>query len=241
MPDLEQDTALRLPRVTVLKASAGSGKTFRLTQRYAQFLLSERIPRNQLRNLMAITFSNNASGEMRKNVLEWLKRLCLEDPERIREMAAVTAGGPERLPRRAGELIETILERFSEFQVRTIDSFMASVFRASALDFGFGPDFEVVLDPQPLVDYAWNLFLRDARAGSADARLLDRTIESVLDFKTSERASPGILRPLSWPRSGRWRRGLPRWTRLRSWRTRDRACGSTSSRLRAHSKRWMPW
>ena len=185
MPDLEQDTTLRLPRVTVLKASAGSGKTFRLTQRYAQFLLSERIPRNQLRNLMAITFSNNASGEMRKNVLEWLKRLCLGDTERMREMEAVTAGGAERLSRRAGELIETILSRFSEFQVRTIDSFMASVFRASALDFGFGPDFEVVLDPQPLVDYAWNLFLRDARAGSPNARLLDRTIESVMDFKTS--------------------------------------------------------
>ena len=59
MPDLEQDTTLRLPRVTVLKASAGSGKTFRLTQRYVQFLLSARIPKNELRNLMAITFSNN--------------------------------------------------------------------------------------------------------------------------------------------------------------------------------------
>jgi len=185
MPDLEQDTTLRLPRVTVLKASAGSGKTFRLTQRYAQFLLSDKIPKNELRNLMAITFSNNASGEMRRNVLEWLKLLCLENPERIREMEAVTSGGAERLSKRAGELIENILSRYSEFQVRTIDSFMASVFRASALDFGFGPDFEVVLDPQPLVDYAWNLFLREAHAGSSSADLLDRTIESVLDFKTS--------------------------------------------------------
>jgi ATP-dependent helicase/nuclease subunit A len=185
MPDLEQDTTLRLPRVTVLKASAGSGKTFRLTQRYAQFLLSDRIAKNELRNLMAITFSNNASGEMRRNVLEWLKLLCLKDPVRIREMEAVTAGGAERLSQRAGELIEKILSRFSEFQVRTIDSFMASVFRASALDFGFGPDFEVVLDPQPLVDYAWNLFLRGAREGSGAADLLDRTIETVLDFKTS--------------------------------------------------------
>ena len=185
MPDLEQDSRLRLPRVTVLKASAGSGKTFRLTQRFAQFLLSEKVSKNELRNLMAITFSNNASGEMRKNVLEWLKLLCLKDPDRTREMEAVTSGGAERLSKRAGVLLENILTRFSEFQVRTIDSFMASVFRASALDFGFGPDFEVVLDPQPLVDYAWNLFLREAHAGSINANLLDRTIESVLDFKTS--------------------------------------------------------
>jgi ATP-dependent exoDNAse (exonuclease V) beta subunit len=160
MPDLEQDSTLRLPRVTVLKASAGSGKTYRLTQRYVQFLLSDKIPRNELRNLMAITFSNNASGEMRRDVLEWLKLLCLKDAERLREMTEVTSGGAEHLSRKAGELIENILSRFSEFQVRTIDSFMSSVFRASAIDFGFGPDFEVVLDAQPLVDYAWNLFLR---------------------------------------------------------------------------------
>jgi ATP-dependent helicase/nuclease subunit A len=185
MPDLEQDTTLRLPRVTVLKASAGSGKTFRLTQRYVQFLLSSRIPKNELRNLMAITFSNNASGEMRKNVLAWLKLLCLKDPVRLREMAEVTSGGEERLSHRAGELLDTILTRFSDFQVRTIDSFMSSVFRASSIDFGFGPDFEVVLDAQPLVDYAWNLFLREARAGTGTAHLLDRTIETILDFKTS--------------------------------------------------------
>ena len=135
---------------------------------------------------MAITFSNNASGEMRRNVLEWLKLLCLKDPDRLagdggghrREARSVSPAGRE-------SSIENILSRFSEFQVRTIDSFMASVFRASALDFGFGPDFEVVLDAQPLVDYAWNLFLREAPAGSGNARLLDRTIASVLDFKTS--------------------------------------------------------
>ena len=190
MPDLEQDSTLRLPRVTVLKASAGSGKTYRLTQRYVQFLLSDKIPRNELRNLMAITFSNNASGEMRRDVLEWLKLLCLKDAERLREMTEVTSGGAEHLSRKAGELIENILSRFSEFQVRTIDSFMSSVFRASAIDFGFGPDFEVVLDAQPLVDYAWNLFLREAPAGSGNAKLLDQTIESILDFKASSGTYP---------------------------------------------------
>jgi len=190
MPDLEQDTTLRLPRVTVLKASAGSGKTFRLTQRYVQFLLSAKIPKNELRNLMAITFSNNASGEMRRDVLEWLKLLCLKDPERLREMAEVTSGGEERISRRAGELIENIFSNFSEFQVRTIDSFMSSVFRASAIDFGFGPDFEVVLDAQPLVEYAWNLFLREAQAGTGNARLLDQTMESILEFKTSSGTFP---------------------------------------------------
>ena len=45
----------------VLKASAGSGKTHALTLRYVEFLMSENIPRNDLRNILAITFSNNAA------------------------------------------------------------------------------------------------------------------------------------------------------------------------------------
>ena len=190
MPDLEHDSSIRLPLVTVLKASAGSGKTFRLTQRFAQLLLSETIPHNGLRNMMAITFSNNASRQMRGAVLGWLKRLALKDPTRLREMTEVTSGGAERISRRAAEQMENVLRRFSELQVMTIDSFTASIFRASALDFGFGPDFEVVLDPGPLVDYAWNLFLRDARAGSETARLLDQTMASVLDFASSSGAFP---------------------------------------------------
>ncbi|HET6449992.1 MAG TPA: UvrD-helicase domain-containing protein, partial [Spirochaetia bacterium] len=189
-PDLEPDSTLRLPRVTVLKASAGSGKTFRLTQRFVQFLLSEKIPHTGLRNVMAITFSHNASRQMREKVLEWLKRLALKDRDRLEEMTAVTSGGEEQISRRAAERLDTALARFSELQVMTIDSFMASVFRASALDFGFGPDFEVVLDPAPLLEYAWNLFLREARSGSPAAALLDRTLASLLSLATSSGAFP---------------------------------------------------
>ena len=188
MPDLEPDGLIRFPSITVLKASAGSGKTFALTERYAQFLLSNRVPKNDLRNLLAITFSNNASREMRESVLGWLKMAHLHHPERLAELAAVTEGGEERTARRAGELIEEILTRYSDFQVSTIDSFMSTVFRASALDFGYSPDFEIVLDAAPLIDYAFTLFLREAREGSTPAVLLDETILTVLGFKGGEDA-----------------------------------------------------
>ncbi len=186
MPDLEPDALIRFPSVTVLKASAGSGKTFALTERFAQFLLSHRVPKNDLRNILAITFSNNASREMRESVLGWLKMTHLRHPERLAELAAVTEGGEERTARRAGELIEEILTRYSDFQVSTIDSFMSTVFRASALDFGYSPDFEIVMDPAPLIDYAFTLFLREAREGSPAAALLDETIHAVLGFRGAE-------------------------------------------------------
>lgn len=186
MPALEPDTLIRLPSVTVLKASAGSGKTYALTERYAQLLLSGLIRKNDLRNILAITFSNNASREMRKKVLEWLKMAYLRDPGRLAELAAVTSGGEERTALRAGEIIEDILSRYSDFQVRTIDSFMSTVLRASALDFGYNPEFEIVMDSGPLLDYAFSLFLREAREGTDRAALLDDTIRAVLGFKAAD-------------------------------------------------------
>src|SRR3990172_5352632 len=75
MTVLERDSEIRFPQVVLLKASAGSGKTHALTERFVQFLLSDQIPRNHLRNILAITFSNNAAKEMKERILKWLKNI----------------------------------------------------------------------------------------------------------------------------------------------------------------------
>ncbi len=180
MSVLEPDSSIQLPSLTVLKASAGSGKTRTLTARYVQFLLSPLVPKNGLPNILAITFSNNASREMKENVLLWLKSLSFRDPDRIAEITSVTTGGQGEIVRRAGETVERILRQYSDFQVRTIDSFMSTVFRASAIELGFAPDFQILMDPAPLLEYAFDLFLRDARLGSGAAAILDRTVAALV-------------------------------------------------------------
>ena len=177
---LEPDRSIQLPSVTVLKASAGSGKTRTLTERYVQFLLSPLLPKNALRNVLAITFSNNASREMKDGILLWLKTLRFRDAGRMAEMAAITSGGETEISRRAAETIERVLERYSDFQVRTIDSFMSAIFRASAVELGFAPDFRIELDPSGLLEYAFDLFLRDARPGTRTASALDAAVAALV-------------------------------------------------------------
>ncbi len=99
---LERDADLPFPSFTVLKASAGSGKTYALTERFVQFLLSESIPRNDLRNILAITFSNNASKEMKERVLLWLKSLCLGDEEVLAELSRIVSSEGGALIGRGG-------------------------------------------------------------------------------------------------------------------------------------------
>src|SRR5208337_655921 len=85
------DYELKFPHFAVLKASAGSGKTYALSMRFAGFLLSDNVPRNRLGNLLAVTFSNNAAKEMKERVLDLLKRICLGDEELIADFGALNS------------------------------------------------------------------------------------------------------------------------------------------------------
>jgi ATP-dependent helicase/nuclease subunit A len=180
---LTKDTEMTFPHITVLKASAGSGKTHNLTRRFVQFLLSERVPRSSLRNILAVTFSNNAVREMKERTLFWLKKLHFGDNEKVEDLMGITSLDPEGMKEEAGLLIDDILDSYSDFQVRTIDSFMTTVFKASAIDFGYNPDFEVLMSVDSLMDYSFDLFLRNAREGTVDAAFLENIVDILLEQK----------------------------------------------------------
>ena len=157
---------LSFPDFTLVSASAGSGKTYALALRYVSLLLADGVPANDLSNLLAITFTNNAAAEMRQRILRFLKLLCLDnDNELLRTVTRLTGLTALEVRRRAGAAVTQVLERFSDFQVKTIDSFLARMVKASAFDLGIPPDFELQLDPRPAVDYAFELFGATLRPG----------------------------------------------------------------------------
>ncbi|MDR1951774.1 MAG: UvrD-helicase domain-containing protein [Bacteroidales bacterium] len=55
-----------MQNISVYKASAGSGKTFRLALEYLKLLLSKP---NAHRNILAVSFTNKATGEMKQRIL----------------------------------------------------------------------------------------------------------------------------------------------------------------------------
>jgi ATP-dependent exoDNAse (exonuclease V) beta subunit len=185
---LEKDSDIQFPHVTILKASAGSGKTYSLAERFVQFLLSGRIPRNHLRNLLAITFSNNAAKEMKERILSWLKALYFKDPERMEEISEIVSLKQEHLAAKAGVKIDEILRNYTEFQVKTIDSFMTSIYRASAINLGTAPDFEIVMTSENITAYAFHRFLRGVRERTPEARFLERLLEIILENRAGESA-----------------------------------------------------
>lgn len=173
----DREFAGSLPMYTVVGASAGSGKTRALKQRFIQLLLSKFVPGNGLRNILAITFTNNAAREMKQRVLDALKSASLGTPQTIEELQTILVMTPAELQLEAGRRIEDILDNYSDFQILTIDSFLSRVFKASALELGLPPDLQVVLDSDALLDEAFDLFARELSEGTDSARLLRELLD----------------------------------------------------------------
>jgi ATP-dependent exoDNAse (exonuclease V) beta subunit len=173
----------------LLKASAGSGKTYRLAERYLSFLLNppaDSPVKQDLANILAITFTNNAAREMKDRILSWLKECALGDERRIRHLADALGLPAEGLPALAAEAVERVLSGYTEFQVATIDSFVAAVFKASAVEMSTSPDFDIVLDHAELVEYAFSRFLRGVLPGTPSVRMFERILEDLNRYQKSE-------------------------------------------------------
>lgn len=176
---LPNDSDLRLPDFTLVSASAGSGKTHTLTRRYLQFILSDRIPHGDLKNILAITFTNNAAIEMKGRILEYLKKATFGREETLNQLEELLSLPRDELGMHAESLVDDILDSYSDFQVQTIDSFLSRVMKVSALDFGLPSQFELILESDILLDEAFDLFAEELATDPQMRQLVETLIARV--------------------------------------------------------------
>ena len=125
---------------------------------------------------------------MKERILSWLKDIYFGDSDKIEDLSEILSLKKEHLPAKAGAVIDEILRNYTEFQVKTIDSFMTSIYKASAIDLGYSPDFEIVMAPENMMAYAFNRFLRGVREDTPEAEFLERLLEIILDSRGGESA-----------------------------------------------------
>ncbi len=183
---IKRDTDLHLPVATVVTASAGAGKTHALTHKYVQNLLSNVIPRNGLQNVLAITFTNNAAAEMKQRILRLLKLAALGDEKTVKELHEIVSLEPSEIRTSAARLLNNIFDNYSDFQVKTIDSFMATVFKSASLEYGFHPEFQILLSADRIFDLAFDLFSRELKGHSPRALIVENLIRLIGEGKGKE-------------------------------------------------------
>jgi ATP-dependent exoDNAse (exonuclease V) beta subunit len=168
-----------LPDFTLVIASAGSGKTTELTRRYLRLVMTDGLPYNNLRQILAITFTRNAAREMKQRILETLQRAALRDPEALEELGAILPFDQDSLSIYAAGQIEEILDNYSDFQIQTIDSFITRVLRASATDLGLPPDFEVEFNAGAVLDEALEGLARELATDAARQELFRELVDLI--------------------------------------------------------------
>ena len=110
----------------IVNASAGSGKTYNLVRNYLRLLLSENDDRAEISQIMAMTFTNKASIEMKSRIMSDLNKLANGKEEAnsyLEEIAGFVGTTPESIRSRARVVLRKILHQYEDFNVMTIDNF----------------------------------------------------------------------------------------------------------------------
>lgn len=133
----------------ILKASAGSGKTFSLTLHYLTLLLSNE---NSYREILAVTFTNKATAEMKERILSVLQGLATADKRKKMEdfrqllLEQFPEWDASQLQQKAYRVYRKVLHDYSRFSVSTIDGFSQKVIRSFTYELNLDAAYKIEMN-----------------------------------------------------------------------------------------------
>ncbi|MBP5455626.1 MAG: UvrD-helicase domain-containing protein [Paludibacteraceae bacterium] len=152
------------PTLKIYKASAGSGKTYRLVVEYVKLLIEDP---EAYANILAVTFTNKATSEMKSRILSELYGIAngLQDSDSyLHSIQKELSQGEKKwsydeIRRKAKAALVSILHNYSRFRIETIDSFFQSILKNLAKELGLGAYMNIELDSNaPLKEAVNELF-----------------------------------------------------------------------------------
>lgn len=136
--------------LTVYKASAGSGKTFRLAIEYIKLLIEDP---TAYKNTLAVTFTNKATEEMKMRILGQLYGISHRLPDSrpyIDKITDETGKTEEHIAQRAETALSFLIHDYNYFRVETIDSFFQSILRNLARELDLTANLRIAINNKQL-------------------------------------------------------------------------------------------
>lgn len=163
--------------MTVYRASAGSGKTFTIAIRYIELLIENP---HSYREILAVTFTNKATEEMKSRIISQLYGLSHELPDSASYMKRITADlkcDKQFVKDRAHKALSLIMHDYSRFNVETIDSFFQRVLRNLAYELGLNANLRVELNNDEIEELAVDKIISDSSKEKETKKLLESYIK----------------------------------------------------------------
>lgn len=137
----------------LIRASAGSGKTFALTAHYLILLFSGT---GKYREILAVTFTNKATAEMKERILTSLEELATSGYESSKFGAILQENYPslndQDIRSKATEIYSSILHDYSRFSVSTIDGFVQQLIRSFAFELNLDSGYKLEMNQDKVKD-----------------------------------------------------------------------------------------
>ena len=171
--------------LTVYKASAGSGKTFTLATEYISLLVEN--PMNY-RTILAVTFTNKATEEMKMRILSQLYGIWKQLPDSddyVKTVQKKTGLDTKVISERAGISLSNLLNNYNYFRVETIDTFFQSVMRNMARELDLTTNLRIGLNDYQVEELAVDQLIADLSTTDAMLQWILRYImENISDDKS---------------------------------------------------------
>lgn len=154
--------------IIINKASAGSGKTYTLVKEYLIMLLGKKTeggnyildkhPNDNHRYILAITFTNKATEEMKSRIVETLDVLASNPDESpyITDLTTMLGASKDGISKSAGIAERQMLEDYTNFNVCTIDTFFQKILRTFAYEVNLSSNYGVELNDEYVVELGVN-------------------------------------------------------------------------------------
>ena len=172
------------PKLLVYKASAGSGKTFTLAVQYITQLINDPFA---YRKILAVTFTNKATAEMKKRILTQLYGIATSNKDSesyIREILKSTDKSVEDIKKTAGIALRNLIHDYSRFRIETIDSFFQSILRNLARELEIGASMNIEINHMEVLSKAVDSMIEKTnRQSPILGWLLEHIEERIADNK----------------------------------------------------------
>ena len=165
--------------IQIYKASAGSGKTYTLVYEYIRYLFQQLIVNSQQstvnsqrstvngqfstlnlhRGILAVTFTNKATAEMKERIVKALYELSRGEKgdyvEKLRsDLPALKEVEDEVIAKMAERFLIDILQDYTQFRVSTIDGFFQQIVRSFARELNLNNQYQVELETDKVLEMA---------------------------------------------------------------------------------------
>lgn len=175
----------------IYKASAGSGKTYRLTIEFLKYVIEDP---TCYERILAVTFTNKATAEMKTRIISTLYGIAnnLEESQSdidniCRELGENDVKFQSRslIVAQARIALSMMLHNFSNFHIETIDSFFQTVLRNLEKELGLGTHLNLELDVKPLLSEAVDVLMDEITKNKLLCNWVSRFVSDQIESEGS--------------------------------------------------------